>query len=86
MVVQQTSIFAYETVNLSKNQKIMYKAILHNPGFCNKEIANYLSRSINEITPRILELRQKGKIYHCFDKQYQGKKVMCWKIKEDNTF
>ena len=79
--MQQTSIFAFQELDLNRNQRIMYKAVLHNPGFCNKEIANYLRRNINEVTPRILELRNKGMVEHCFNKVFQGKTVMCWKAK-----
>ena len=79
--VQQTSLIAYQTVDLlNRQERIMYKVIKSNPNFCNKEISNFLNRPINEITGRVKSLREKGSVVHSGYKYYGGRKVMTWEI------
>lgn len=80
MVVQQTSLMAYEEVNINRNERIMYNVIKQNTGICNKEISNYLNRPINEITGRVKGLRDKGLVKEIYKKYYDARLVMCWGV------
>lgn len=62
MTVQQTSLEAYEDIkaNLGSKQREVYE-MLRSLGCANNAIlAKKLSWSVNRITPRVLELREKG--------------------------
>lgn len=62
--MQMTSLLAYKDAkkDLNRKQKLVYEAIEQIQPCTNKRIATYLNWPINSVTPRVLELRQKGKV------------------------
>jgi len=64
MTVQQTSLFAYEYVrqSLGQRQRTVLEVIRNFPGCDNLFIAEKLRLPINSVTPRVKELREKGKV------------------------
>jgi len=63
--VQQTSLDVYYQKvlpNLMRRQREVLRVFIDNPyrDFTNMEVAAMLGFSINRITPRVLELRNKG--------------------------
>ena len=77
-MIQQTSLKAYQSVNINKNQTMVLRVIRSMPGVCNKEIAHVLGWDINRVTPRVLELREKEIINSPGTKQYNGREVMIY--------
>lgn len=67
MTVLPNSLAAYGTVDLSRGQAAVLKAVcaLHEAGRhpCDQDIAKRLSWPINRVTPRRLELQSLGTIY-----------------------
>jgi DNA-binding MarR family transcriptional regulator len=66
--MQQTSILAYQEAkkNLSRTQSQVYEAIEEHGEITNKQLAKVLGWEINSITPRVKELREKGKVVECY--------------------
>ena len=63
--VQQTSLDVYYQKvlpNLMRRQREVLRVFIDNPyrDFTNMELSVYLRWSINRVTPRVLELRNKG--------------------------
>ena len=87
-MIQQTSLEAYEKVvrDLGYRQKQVYDVIVSHPGFCNKEIAQYLMLPINSITGRVKELRDMCLVLYFGKKKYNNCSVMTWiiNIKKNN--
>lgn len=61
-MIQQTSLMAYQEMlpNITKTQNSVYAVLVTLHEATNAEIAGFLGWSINRVTPRVLELRQKG--------------------------
>ena len=62
-MIQQTSIDAYIQAvrpNLNTKQQDVYMALKNLKVACNQDISEFMDLPINNITPRCLELRQKG--------------------------
>ena len=82
--MQQTSIAAYLEIkkHLGKKQREVKKVFEEHSECTNNELANYIGWPINTITPRVVELREKGFIKeHCrrADK-LTGRKSICWTL------
>ena len=61
-MIQQTSLEAFETAKVSKGKRYMQicEALAIHGHLSNKEISDLTGLAINQVTPRVLELRQKG--------------------------
>lgn len=86
MGVRDTSISAYKDVEqtLGERQRIVYEAIKNaKRPVNNQEIANFLNRPINTITPRTNELVALNKIELAFKEVYPvtNRKVCYWRVK-----
>lgn len=82
MAIQQTSIEAYQSIQptLNQRQKQIYQIIKTHPGISNNEIKRITKLGINQITPRVYELRQKG-LVRCRGikiDRITKRAVMCW--------
>ena len=82
-MIQSTSQEAYDKIvnDLGKRQHEAYTILNEIEPACNKEIASKLCLPINEVTPRINELRYKGVVEQAYKADYDGRKVIFWKIK-----
>ena len=79
-MIQSTSQEAYDKIvaELGNRQYQVYKALLSIEPACNKEIAKKLDLPINEVTPRIKELRYKGVVEEAYKAEYDGHKAIHW--------
>jgi DNA-binding MarR family transcriptional regulator len=80
-MIQQTSILAYQTAkkNLSRTQAQVLEAIEEYGEITNKQLAKQLGWEINSITPRVLELRTKGKVVECYKgEDVTGRTAIYW--------
>ena len=82
-MIQSTSQEAYDKIvnDLGKRQYEVFNQLKLIEPACNKAIAIAMDIPINEITPRINELRYKGVVEQAFKADYNGRKVIFWKIK-----
>ena len=84
-MVQTTSFLAYQEIKpkLNKRQDEVYTLLLR-IGYprTNYEIAKALGRPINAITPRTLELREKGYIEFKEYKYILERKAMAFGVKD----
>ena len=83
-MIQETSKIAYESVEneLGERQRKVYVFLKGVIKASNMQISKCLNLPINQITPRVLELRQKGlvkmdKIDLC---PQTGRRVIYWKV------
>ena len=78
--MQPTSLEAYDKIvgKLGNRQYAVYNALKSIEPACNKRIAIELDMPINEITPRVNELRYKGMVKEAFKADYDGRKVIFW--------
>lgn len=78
--VQPTSVEAYDKVfaKLGNKQYEVFTILKEVEPACNKELAKKLCWPINEVTPRINELRYKGMVEEAFKAEYDGRKVLYW--------
>lgn len=62
--MQQTSMDAYHTIKpeLGNRQKVILDAIRHKVNPTNTELSHYLGLPINQVTPRVKELREFGMV------------------------
>jgi predicted transcriptional regulator len=92
-MMQQTTINAYTSIRrtLGCRQSQVYKALLNlaflypsENGFTDRELSKYLSRSINQITPRRNELVSMGFVAKVGVKRdiETGCKAILWKALE----
>ena len=82
-MIQSTSQEAYDKIvnELGQRQHQVYQTLITIEPACNKEIASQMMLPINEVTPRINELRYKGVVEQAYKADYDGRKVIFWKIK-----
>ena len=87
MDYQQTSLFAYSEVKpeLGVRQQQVLDVISKHKGIDNLMIAQILKLPINSITPRVKELRQKGKVKEWGKKKstLTGRTVIGWEAYEN---
>lgn len=82
-MIRQTSLLAYQGVDLNKNQHTVLEALEEIFPACNKQIAAHMNWPINSITPRVLELRQKGKVVQAYiGKDVSGRRAIYWQPKD----
>lgn len=64
-MIQDTSLMAYQSIqdNLGQNQLLVYLMLKNLGAANNKILARKLGWSINSVTPRIKELREKGLVF-----------------------
>lgn len=82
--MQQTSLFAYRDLeNVNMKQKACYGVINKNGAACNYDIAHILKWDINRVTPRVLELREKGYIEEAYRdvNPATNRTVIYWKVR-----
>ncbi len=83
-MTQQTSIEAYYSLkNLGDRQLMVYTALEVLKEACNLDIAEYLHKPINTVTPRTNELVKSGPVVEAEKKinLITHKKVIYWRIK-----
>jgi len=84
-MIQQTSLSAYWDVQtkLGKRQEAVLRMLEAHGPMCNQLIAEALKWPINTVTPRIKELREKGKVEIDRKGIYYptNKTVIYWRIK-----
>ncbi len=87
MPIQATSLQAYdELVNageLGRQQQLVFDIIRHHSnGMTNAEIAEELRWSINRVTPRVFELREKGFVSEICRRSCRmtGHKAIVWGV------
>jgi DNA-binding MarR family transcriptional regulator len=81
-MIQQTSLLAYAEAKkgLGKKQQLVLEALEEIQPASNRMIAKHLGWEINSVTPRCLELRQRGKVVFAEQSMDEyGKKVNFWK-------
>jgi DNA-binding MarR family transcriptional regulator len=79
--MQQTSLQAYLTdvrPKLNQKQHEVYRALEEYGPCTNRQLAEYMDRPINTITPRVLELREKRRIYEIYKAEDNGRKAIYW--------
>jgi CRP-like cAMP-binding protein len=84
---QQTSRLAYEelvsTGQISKRQAQVLNAFVEYPfPMTNQDVSNYTKLPINCVTPRVLELRDRGLLQKAYVKK-EGRPAIAWKIAYD---
>jgi DNA-binding MarR family transcriptional regulator len=85
--MQDTSLEAYRTVNLSKRESEVLDIFYENPGvkdWSNAEIAMKLKWAINRVTGRVHDLREKGVLEYTRTRpcEVTGYDIMAWRVKE----
>lgn len=87
--VTQTSLEAYREIqfNIGHRQAQVLKLFIYHPSFnyTNTEVSRILGLPINQITPRVFELRQKGILIEATIRKCNvtGRKCKAW-ILNDN--
>lgn len=81
-MIQSTSQEAYDSIldKLGNRQHQVLNKLKEIEPACNKAIALALGMPINEITPRVNELRYKGVVEEAYKADYDGRKVIYWQI------
>lgn len=84
-MIQKTSLDAYVDIlpELGDRQLIIYDKLKSHPNSCNRDLAKLLFLEINQITPRIKELRDMNLVFCSGFKidEDTKKKVMVWSVK-----
>lgn len=82
-MIQDTSINAYHSINLSARQKQVYEVIKALGCPTNLEISTFTRIPINQITPRTNELVKMGIVVECEKRQCSISKrvAISWRIK-----
>ena len=81
-MIQQTSQLAFSLIQdqLPARQQQVFDCISTYGPMNNKQIARQLLLGINQITPRVLELRQKGRVeLDRTDVDAQGRRCRFWR-------
>jgi len=82
-MIQSTSQEAYDKIvgTLGQRQYQVFNALKTIEPACNRVIALHLDLPINEVTPRINELRYKGVVEQAYKaNDITGRKVIYWQI------
>lgn len=82
--MEDTSLTAFEAVqaDLSDKQYVVFCALRDLGEATNQELADYLKWGINRVTPRIFELREKGRVILAAARacKVTGRSANVWKI------
>ena len=84
-MIQQTSLMAYRSVDMNRNQKMVLEALEEIYPATNKQIAKRMGWEINSVTPRMLELRSEklNKVVEAYRrKDVGGRMAIFWKPRE----
>lgn len=82
--MQQTSLQTYYNEvkpRLNQKQHEVYRAFEEYGPCTNRQLAEYMKRPINTITPRCLELREKRHLVECYKSDDNGRKAIYWGTK-----
>jgi hypothetical protein len=80
-MIRQTSLEAYESIDLGKNQLIVYNALKILREATMKEVGRYLAWEINCVTPRMKELSDMGMIKIIGEKRQKNNRLaLVWGI------
>ena len=83
--MQQTSIDVYHDIaqSLGDRQRLVYEAIRYLGCPTNLEISKFKKIPINQVTPRVYELREKGIVIQCEKRECSVSKrvVMSWRVR-----
>ena len=83
--MQQTSLLALEGLkDIGKKQRACLDLLRAHRALCNQEIAKLLNWEINRVTPRIKELRSRGKVEEAYRDVYTptNRMVIYWRAKD----
>jgi len=82
MVIRQTSLEAYNSLDINKRQKTVYDGFKVHGEHTNLEISQILCLPINQVTPRTNELYKKGLLYNKYKKvcDVSGRTAICWSV------
>jgi predicted transcriptional regulator len=81
--VQQTSILAFFAINnLGERQRQVYQVLSDQGAACNAELSMTMGLPINQITPRVKELRDKGLVEEAYRGVWEptNKTVIYWRV------
>lgn len=85
-MIQQTSIDAYKSIlfDLGDRQKLIYDTIEKHPYSSNQDIADIVGLQINQVTPRVKELRNYGLVIQIGVKvdKVTNREVMTWMVRD----
>lgn len=82
-MIQNTSLEAHDKIlkTLGERQKNVMWALTSGGAMCNLQIAEFLERPINSITPRVLELREIGLIEESHKAvSPSGRRAIYWQV------
>lgn len=85
MPVVQTSLDSFFTLKgLGAKQRRIYNLLQDRGPMSNGDISQALSIPVNEVCPRVYELRSLGKVKEAFKapSKITGKRVLYWVVKE----
>ena len=85
-MVRQTSLLAYQGISseINEKQREVLQLLKNSPfALTNKDIGRALRWSINTVTPRVLELRLKGRLLCAGVKVQDGRKAYQWEYNHD---
>jgi len=81
-MIQKTSLEAFKvlTPELGDMQMMVFRCLKNHPNSSNSDICRIMHKSINCITPRMKELRDKGLVVQSGTKKDRitNKRVICW--------
>jgi len=80
-MIQQTSLDAYDSVDLKGNQKKVFDVIVKHGLITNKNIGKKLGWEINRVTPRTRDLVKKGLVIGKETAIQDGRTVILWESK-----
>lgn len=80
-MMDDNSLEAYESIKptLSPRQVIVFEALRNNPA-SNKTLSKRMGLPINQITPRVLELRKKGLVKKMWSDIENGRTANVWGV------
>ena len=80
-MIQDTSLDAWIVISqsLGPRQTLVYQALRNNPA-SNKTLAKRMNLPINQITPRVLELRKKNLVKKMYEEEDNGHTAKVWGV------
>lgn len=89
-IVRDTSLRSYRNdalPNLGERQQVVYHILEGVYNMTNSEIARQLDWSINKVTPRVFELREKGLVFEDEKRtcNVTGRTAYAWAVKRERT-
>lgn len=83
-MIDENSLFAYHTIkdSLSARQKLILDCLETSP-MSAKELVKKTGLAINQITPRVKELREKNMVVSYWTNYDNGRPVNVWGVKKN---